>query len=281
MKTLKIIMTFALVLAMVACGDDEPSGGSQGGYGDDVPFPELGANHKRIKGLKMEYSNGLKRTLTATYDRLNHLTGLKVDTEGLTSSSESITIDYGTLTIVYKQPIRSYTYEFELDSKGHIKHVGNPRSSSQDEVNYSYDSEGNLILSQRSTTNFANYSWYDQNMLRFTVKSIENERQVTYVYSSDALNPFNNKGSIDPIADIQSPFSSLMTIVLRSEGLMGNVSRQLPVSVSTRTQYVAQEQMNKSSAINYTLDANGYVTGLSGHDNVNDLSYTLTITYAN
>ena len=281
MKKFKIIMTFALAVVMAACGDDEPSGGGSGGYGSDVPFPQLGANHKRISTLKREYSNGMMQTLTATYDGKNHLTGVKVDTEGPTNTSESITIDYGTRTIAYKQSIRTTTYEFTLDSKGRITHVGNPRSSAQDEVNYTYDNNGDLTMSQRSTTNFANYTWYDGRLMRFTAKSIEKEQQGAYTYSADADNPFPNKGGIDPIANIQSPFSVMMTIVMRSEGMMGNVSNLLPIGVSTKTQYTGQDLVSKSSAITYSLDSNGFVTAVSGYDNVNDLSYTLTITYAN
>lgn len=280
MKNFKIIMTFALALALVACGDDEPSGGS-GGYGNDVPFPQLSANHKRISTLKREFSNGLIQTLTATYDSKNHLTGLKVDTEGPTSTSESITIDYSTLTIDYKQSIRSTTYEFTLDNAGRITHVGNPRSSAGDDVSYTYDNNGDLLMTQRTTTNFVNYTWFEHDLMRFTAKQLDREQQVSYTYSADTENPFLNKGSIDPIANIQSPFSVMMTMVMRSEGMMGNVSNRLPIGVSTKTQYTGQDLVSKSSAITYSLDSNGFVTAVSGYDNVNDLSYTLTITYAN
>lgn len=282
MRTIKIIMSFALALALTACGDDEPKGGGGSGeYGSDVPFPELGANHKRIKGLKREYSNGLTQTLTATYDRLNHLTAMTMTTEGPTNTSETITINYGARTIEYKQSIRTTSLVFELDSHGRLTHVGNPRSSSQDEVNYNYDSDGNLVLSQSSTTNFVEYSWFDHNLMRFSAKRLDWEQQVAYTYSTDTANSLDNKGGIDLVANIQSPFNSLVTMVLRSEGLIGNVSGQLPIGVSTKTQYTGQEPVSKSSAISYTFDASGFVTGVSGYDNVNDLSYKLTVTYAN
>ena len=68
---------------------------------------------------------------------------------------------------------------------------------------------------------------------------------------------------------------------MRSEGMLGDVSVNLPLSVSCKTQYTGMEPNSRSTSMTYTLSSDGYVTGFTGYDFVNDLSFTATVTYDN
>lgn len=266
-----------MMTALAACGGDEPATGE--GNASATPQPELPAGHKRIKQLRREMSNGTTQVLNATYSG-NRLTRVTVTTTGWTTTSETLTIDYRACRMTYKPAMGTYYYDFTVNSLGHITSIVNTSTALQETKAYTYNADGELQKCQTTTTDFATYAWFDGNLTRQETNTIEVQRQFGYIYGSDD-NMIINKGSIEVAVNVQSPFGTLITCMLRSEGLLGRVSRSLPLTMSTKTSYTAQDEVSRTGRFRYNLDAEGFITSLTGYDSVNDLSYTTTITYAN
>ena len=275
---LGILVSMAMaMMALAACGSDEPAQESDDSH---VTFPTLDDGHRLMSEVKRTYNTGATQALSATYDSRDHLKGMTLvvkDPKGNTMMTEALTIDYGAGLMTHKINGSTTQYEFVMDNRGRITRITKPSNLAL--TTYTYD--GDVLTATAAQDISLAYTYDGNNLARYNVKKAAQVEQ-TLTYGND----LPNVASVDVLGMGRTPFSALMTMVMRSAGLFGKLSQQLPTQITTvKTIEGSDEKPKLVDHITYSLDANNLVTGYSAREmNVDDNvanAYTIEFRYKN
>lgn len=224
-KFAAFILICLCTLSLVSCGDDndEPINGDPV---EDIYFPNLPAGHKSISRIEKTFKNGTVATADAKYDNAGHLTEVSMEMpySGGTTT-ESVVFYYNKGVIRHILGWQTTDYVFKTDRNGHITSIANSQGKSI--ATLQYDAAKLVSLSTvSSSTNYSTaFNWKDNdNIHAIVTKNSNNIDSTAMVYTTSYPNTF----SIDIMGLGQSPFGNLIELVLKSEGLFGEVSAELP-----------------------------------------------------
>ena len=281
MRYIKYLAIAMVLVAMVACGDDEPKSTYTRDF--NMIFPQLAAGHKSLSKIERNYDNGASSVATATYDG-DHLSTVNVvnrDKNGSLINEETIHIDYKNGAIICDKSIQDVTYAFEVNSFGaftKFSNVSTGRTSSA----MAYDGGGHIELAQvvtPSSTDNTVTTWMNGNLTQWVTHAVNKLDSVVYEYGTDAI---PNKGGIDIPGNESFTFTTFVCAFMRNAGLFGTPSAYLPTVIKKGNDYSAVEASNpnviqlKRYNISYVLDANGYVTSYTTNETP---KYTVRYTY--
>ena len=281
MKYIKYLAIAMVLVAMVACGDDEPQSTYQRDF--NMIYPVLPAGHKFISKIERKYDRGNTSVATASYDGdyLKSINVVNRDVDGSLLNEETITIDYKNGAIICDKKIQDVTYAFEVNSYGaftKFSNVSTGRTSSA----MTYDGTGHLEIAQvvtPTTTGTTVVNWMDGNLTQWVSRDVNKLDSVVYEYGTNAI---PNKGNIDVAGNESFTFTTFVCAIMRNAGLFGTTSAKLPTVIKRGYDYSAVDASNPDAVelkrynITYTLDAQGYVTSYTTNETPR---YTVTYTY--
>lgn len=225
--TTKLISLLLIALAatgLAACGNDKDEPLPQA---EPVNiYPTLPAAHKRVSSIERTYANGVTAKVDAGYDNAGHLISATMTMDyNRGDLDESVELFYSRGILRHKLGWQTTDYVFKVNSYGAITSLTN--TSGRTIASFSY--AGRQLQSLSSSTSSASYStlvgWKNSDNIHSVVTRTASKRDsVLMNYSA----PLDNVALVDVMGMGRSPFGSLMELLLRSEGLFGDVSAQLP-----------------------------------------------------
>lgn len=276
MKTIKLLSIALMAVALVACGDDEPSNTYTREF--NMIFPQHAAGHKLISKIEKVQDNGAKALAVVDYDGdyVKSIKATYIDKTGSVTNEEVINFDYKNGAIICDKKIQDVTYAFEVNGLGAITKLSNVTTSRTAAV-LNYDGAGHLDYAQTmtpSSTDVTRASWDGDKLEYWTLSAVNKNDSVAYEYAD--LIP--NKGGIDIPGNSSFTFTSLVCEILRNNGLYGTTSAYLPTMIKKDgyTESTTGEFVLKGFFITYSLDANGYVQSYTTTENP---KYTVKYTY--
>lgn len=261
MKIFKYFTLAVAAIALVACGDDEPSSTFVREF--NMIYPQLPAGHKLISKVERIQENGAISEAVVDYDSNNHpekITATYRDKSGDVYNKEVIHFDYKNGAIVCDKKIQPVTYSFEVNNQGAITKLTNVSSGrTASALTYNYD--GKLEVAQTitpSSTDVTRSYWEGDNLKYWTLSAINKTDSVVYDYT----NAIPNKGGIDVTSNNPFTFTILVCEIMRNAGFYGTTSSQLPsIVLKDGTENPeTHTTVLKSYSISYVLDNDGYVT---------------------
>ena len=275
MKYLNLLAIAMLAVAFTACSDEPKSTYTRE---FNMIYPQHAAGHKSISKIEKIYENGAKAVAEASYDgdHLKTVTATYIDKTGSVYNEETIHFDYKNGAIICDKKIQPVTYAFEVNNQGSIIKLTNVTTSRTASA-LSYGAGNQLEVAQvvtPSSTNVTKMHWDNNSIAYWNYYAISKTDSVAYDYTQ----AIPNKGGVDVIGNNPFTFTSLVCEIIRNAGLYGATSAYLPSVIKTdgRTDPETGEFVLKAYAINYTLDADGYVTSYTTSENP---KYTVKYTY--
>ena len=276
MKHFKLIAIALMAVAMVACGDDEPSNTYTREF--NMIFPQHAAGHKLISKIEKVQDNGAKAVAIVDYDgdHVKKITATYTDKTGSVYNEETIHFDYVNGAIICDKKIQDVTYAFEVNNYGAITKLTNV-STNRTSSALSYGPGAKLEVAQvvtPSSTDVTKMQWENDKISYWNYYGVEKTDSVAYDYAE----VIPNKGDIDIPGNHPFTFTSLVCEVMRNAGLYGTTSAYLPTMIKKngKEDPETQETVLTGYFINYTLDAEGYVQSYTTNETP---KYTVKYTY--
>ncbi len=286
-KLFLLLMAAVLTLSLTACGDekDEPGGGTPA---EGLYYPTFPAGRKCISHMEKKFTNGLVATLDAQYDSEGHLIEANMTMPyGDGTNTESIKMYYSKGIISHTLGWQTTDYSFTTNSDGAITSIVNNQGKNVARFSYAANQLQTLSTVGSATTYSNVFNWKNSNRLHGIVTATASKKDsVEMSYTSY----IPNVASIDIMGIGQSPFGDMIELAMRSAGLFGQVSADLPRSVFWgNNSYVDDngKMIALHCIIDYTTNSDGSVEGLvftvprtTNGEKVSNLeSYTMKFTY--
>lgn len=282
-----LLMAAVLTLSLAACGDDkdEPSGGTPA---EGIYYPTLPAGHKCISHLEKTFSNGLVASLDAQYDAEGHLLEAKMTMPyGDGTNTESIKMYYSKGIISHTLGWQTTEYTFTTNANGAITSVVNNQGKNVARFSYDYNQLQTLSTVGSATTYSNVFLWKNSDRLHGIVTATASKKD-SVVLSYTSYIP--NVASINFMGIGQSPFGDMIEVAMRSAGLFGQVSADLPRSVLWGNSSYLDEtgkMIPLHCIIDYATNSDGSVESLvftvprttTGEKISNLESYSMKFTY--
>lgn len=276
MKHFKLIAIALMSLAMVACGDDEPSNTYTREF--NMIFPQHAAGHKLISKIEKVQDNGAKAVAIVDYDgdHVKKITATYTDKTGSVYNEETIHFDYVNGAIICDKKIQDVTYAFEVNNYGAITKLTNV-STNRTSSALSYGPGAKLEVAQvvtPSSTDVTKMQWDNDKISYWNYYGVAKTDSVAYDYAE----VIPNKGGIDIPGNQPFTFTLLVCEVMRNAGLYGATSAYLPTMIKKdgKEDPETHETVLTGYFINYTLDAEGYVQSYTTNETP---KYTVKYTY--
>ena len=276
MKHFKLIAIALMAVAMVACGDDEPSNTYTREF--NMIFPQHAAGHKLISKIEKVLDNGAKTVAIVDYDgdHVKKITATYTDKTGSVYNEETIRFDYVNGAIICDKKIQDVTYAFEVNNYGAITKLTNV-STNRTSSALSYGPGAKLEVAQvvtPSSTDVTKMQWENDKISYWNYYGVEKTDSVAYDYAE----VIPNKGGIDIPGNQPFTFTLLVCEVMRNAGLYGATSAYLPTMIKKdgKKDPETHETVLTGYFITYTLDAEGYVQSYTTNETP---KYTVKYTY--
>ena len=276
MKHFKLIAIALMSVAMVACGDDEPSNTYTREF--NMIYPQHAAGHKLISKIEKVQDNGGKVVAIVDYDgdHVKKITVTYTDKPGSVYNEETIHFDYVNGAIICDTNIQDVTYAFEVNNYGAITKLTNV-STNRTSSALSYGPGAKLEVAQvvtPSSTDVTKMQWENDKISYWNYYGVEKTDSVAYDYAE----VIPNKGDIDIPGNHPFTFTSLVCEVMRNAGLYGATSAYLPTMIKKngKEDPETHEIVLTGYFITYTLDAEGYVQSYTTNETP---KYTVKYTY--
>ena len=276
MKHFKLIAIALMSVAMVACGDDEPSNTYTREF--NMIFPQHAAGHKLISMIEKVQDNGAKAVAIVDYDgdHVKKITATYTDKTGSVYNEETIHFDYVNGAIICDKKIQDVTYAFEVNNYGAITKLTNV-STNRTSSALSYGPGAKLEVAQvvtPSSTDVTKMQWDNDKISYWNYYGVAKTDSVAYDYAE----VIPNKGGIDIPGNQPFTFTLLVCEVMRNAGLYGATSAYLPTMIKKngKEDLETQETVLTGYFITYTLDAEGYVQSYTTNETP---KYTVKYTY--
>lgn len=276
MKHFKLIAIALMSVAMVACGDDEPSNTYTREF--NMIFPQHAAGHKLISKIEKVQDNGAKAVAIVDYDgdHVKKITATYTDKTGSVYNEETIHFDYVNGAIICDKKIQDVTYAFEVNNYGAITKLTNV-STNRTSSALSYGPGAKLEVAQvvtPSSTDVTKMQWDNDKISYWNYYGVAKTDSVAYDYAE----VIPNKGGIDIPGNQPFTFTLLVCEVMRNAGLYGATSAYLPTMIKKngKEDLETQETVLTGYFITYTLDAEGYVQSYTTNETP---KYTVKYTY--
>ena len=276
MKHFKLIAIALMSVAMVACGDDEPSNTYTREF--NMIFPQHATGHKLISKIEKVQDNGAKAVAIVDYDgdHVKKITATYTDKTGSVYNEETIHFDYVNGAIICDKKIQDVTYAFEVNNYGAITKLTNV-STNRTSSALSYGPGAKLEVAQvvtPSSTDVTKMQWDNDKISYWNYYGVAKTDSVAYDYAE----VIPNKGGIDIPGNQPFTFTLLVCEVMRNAGLYGATSAYLPTMIKKngKEDLETQETVLTGYFITYTLDAEGYVQSYTTNETP---KYTVKYTY--